>query len=465
MKPNPSPYQHGRLHYLGGTLWLPLLLPPLLLWGGGCAWQQAENPDGDTFEADGVAEEEGEVPDPCRDTTCPLHALCDPDTGECRCVSGYEPLGGRCVAGIEDGDSADDDTADPQEHGEIIEDEAVAEGADKDADTAAEALPEEEGDSDQTSEEIGDDDREGLPPCPIPQAPTLTIIHQGATLAFISDAAGSIQVGTALSPAVPAPDAWLDQDSLLLEHAGIVTVFARLMAGDCEPQPFAFAYDVRETYPPSAGKEGTTAVPMDDPSLIGWATGVASITYGAHVEEAWRTPDKALGPAAGTAFDVVCLGDGGDITLLFDPPIADGPGYDFAVFENSFSDTFLEVAHVDISSDGVVFLRFDSAYLGESSVGGFGNHDAALFDGLGGKYRQGFGNPFDLRVFTNRPEVRDGVTDLGAIRYVRITDIVGDGSAQDSFGHVIYDPHPTADSAGFDLDAVGVLHQASGSTP
>jgi len=35
---------------------------------------------------------------------------------------------------------------------------------------------------------------------------------------------------------------------------------------------------------------------------------------------------------------------------------------------------------------------------------------------------------------------------------------VGDGSCTDSFGNVIYDPHPTEGSAGFDLDAVGVLN-------
>jgi len=58
------------------------------------------------------------------------------------------------------------------------------------------------------------------------------------------------------------------------------------------------------------------------------------------------------------------------------------------------------------------------------------------------------------------------------VRYVRIVDILGDGSVLDSYPgsspacppcngpHHIYDPTPTVDSGGFDLDAVGVMHLA-----
>jgi hypothetical protein len=56
--------------------------------------------------------------------------------------------------------------------------------------------------------------------------------------------------------------------------------------------------------------------------------------------------------------------------------------------------------------------------------------------------------------------VQSGAVDLGHITRVRIVDIVGDGSATGSFGNVIYDPHPTARTAGFDLDAIAVLHAA-----
>jgi hypothetical protein len=38
-------------------------------------------------------------------------------------------------------------------------------------------------------------------------------------------------------------------------------------------------------------------------------------------------------------------------------------------------------------------------------------------------------------------------------------DIVGDGTALDSFGSPIFDPYPTVGSAGFDLDGVAVMNQ------
>ena len=41
---------------------------------------------------------------------------------------------------------------------------------------------------------------------------------------------------------------------------------------------------------------------------------------------------------------VVSLGEGGTITLRFEPPISDGDGDDFAVFENSVVEGFLELA-------------------------------------------------------------------------------------------------------------------------
>ena len=44
---------------------------------------------------------------------------------------------------------------------------------------------------------------------------------------------------------------------------------------------------------------------------------------------------------------------------------------------------------------------------------------------------------------------------------MRIVDIVGNGTALDSAGRPIYDPYPTTGSAGFDLDAVGVIHYAT----
>jgi len=235
-------------------------------------------------------------------------------------------------------------------------------------------------------------------------------------------------------------------------------VFARVVPDGCREALFVADYEVRAAYPPAAGLPGSTAIAKDDPAIRSWAHGVAAVAYGAAVDAEFRTPEKALGPAGGTVFDIVSLGEGGDITLTFDPPITDGPGPDLAVFENSFSDTFLELAFVEVSSDGVTFLRFDSVTLHPTPVDAYGVLDPTRLGGFAGTYRLGFGTPFDLASLRNRPEVRAGAVDLRAITHVRVVDIVGDGRATDSFGEPIWDPFPTTGSAGFDLDAIAALN-------
>ena len=54
---------------------------------------------------------------------------------------------------------------------------------------------------------------------------------------------------------------------------------------------------------------------------------------------------------------ILSLGDGGEATLTFSTPISNGQGADFAIFENSFSATFLELGLVEVSSDGQNFVR------------------------------------------------------------------------------------------------------------
>lgn len=218
-------------------------------------------------------------------------------------------------------------------------------------------------------------------------------------------------------------------------------------------------------YPPAAGRPGSTAVSKDDPAFRAWASGWTEYVPGTEVSSTWQTPQKALGKAAGDSYDVVSLGNGGRITLTFERPITNGTGWDFAVFENAFGDSFLELAWVEVSSDGVHFVRFDNRSLTPGPVGSFGAVDPTDIDGLAGKYRQGWGTPFDLSDLAAKPEVIAGLVDLGAITHVRLVDIVGDGSASDSAGNPIYDPHPTSQSAGFDLDAVGVRHVLTGNEP
>jgi len=181
---------------------------------------------------------------------------------------------------------------------------------------------------------------------------------------------------------------------------------------------------------------------------------------GDNVDLTWQEPANALGPAEGTSFDIVSLGRAGSITLTFDFPIMNGIGWDFAIFENSFSDQYLELAFVAVSSNGIDFVGFDAISLTLNPVPGFGNIDPTDIDGLAGKYRQGFGTPFDLEDLANKSDVLSGDVDLMQITHIRITDIVGDGTSMDSRGKPIYDPYPTFGSAGFDLDAIGVSNGA-----
>ena len=296
-----------------------------------------------------------------------------------------------------------------------------------------------------------------VPPCEVPQAPALPIVHRDATLTFVTGTNGAIEVGVGSTTAL-LPQTWMATTTIDLAEEGGIKVFARLVDDLCVSVAFVHTYDVRPAYPPAAGEAGTTAVAADATDIVGWATNVASVTFGDDVDEAWQITDKALGAASGPS-DIVGLGRGGNITLSFDPAIVDGDGYDLAVFENGFAADFLELAWVEVSSDGLTFLRFDNAYLGNSPLGPFDRHDTGLIGSLAGKYEAGYGTPFDLSTLANRPEVLAHVVDLAAIIYVRVVDIVGDGSAFDSFGHVIYDPYPTTGSAGFDLDAVAVLNQ------
>ncbi len=220
--------------------------------------------------------------------------------------------------------------------------------------------------------------------------------------------------------------------------------------------PACFVLDtiVLGRYAPAAGGVGSTAVYMDNAGIVGWASGWENYVVGSNCDAQWQTPEKALGKAKGTSYDIVCLGRGGEITLTFDCGIGDGAGYDFAVFENGISDTFLELAYVEVSSDGVNFFRFMNDSLTEGPVGSYGSVEAVDIGGFAGKYRQGYGTPFDLALLKNT----SGLLDTDNVGWVRIVDIVGDGSYFDTSGDIIYDPYPTTGSAGFDLDAIGVLN-------
>ena len=220
---------------------------------------------------------------------------------------------------------------------------------------------------------------------------------------------------------------------------------------------------VAQPFAPGVGEIGTTAIAKDSSIFIMWASkaqvergpmnisdkNLGLVTFG--------SISDAIGKADGR---VISLGDKGEITLQFEYPISDGNGFDFAVFENSFNNTFLELAFVEVSSDGSRFVRFPATSLSQNSVQ-FGN-DASMnptfLNNLAGKYRGSYGTPFDLN------ELKDSLgIDLERITYIKLIDVVGSidpkFGSRDGKNNFINDPYPTPyPSGGFDLDAVGVIH-------
>jgi len=254
------------------------------------------------------------------------------------------------------------------------------------------------------------------------------------------------------------------------------------------------------------------ADPLDDPDAIvnpifrGWATDVSEYApsddewIGAGV---WNDPNKALGPATGDNFDIVSLGDldegeiaggiePGRITLVFNDAIRNGRGYDFAVFENAFvslyntgggsvaGEMLAELGYVEVSSNGVDFVRFPSVSLTPGPVGMYGTIEISDIHNLAGKHPNAnglcTGTPFDLSDVAANPLVAGGIVDINDIRYVRIVDAPGSGDfldeatafidpatrpTWDSYidAHPVYDAWVTFGSGGLDVEAVGVLNE------
>jgi hypothetical protein len=225
-------------------------------------------------------------------------------------------------------------------------------------------------------------------------------------------------------------------------------------------------------FAPPAGQEGTTAIHADSSIFVTWATGCV-------VERGPMRIDKPQNGVASYGVDAdgigkanetfVSLGDGGNAVLTFASPICNGPGPDFAVFENPIENAqqpgfyFLEMGFVEVSSDGVNYVRFPAiTNIPETpQVGGFGCVEPQLVHNFAGKYIALYGTPFDLDELPD-----DELVDKNKITHVRIVDVVGciqpEYATHDSEGHVVNDPWPTPfESSGFDLDAVGVIHDVA----
>jgi hypothetical protein len=136
------------------------------------------------------------------------------------------------------------------------------------------------------------------------------------------------------------------------------------------------------------------------------------------------------------------------------------------LFENGFeipgTGTYhMELAFVEVSTDGKKFHRFPAQSLNDSinQIDNFTGLYPEKVRSLAGKYIAGFGVPFDLE------ELLDSLQNQ-TIHYIRIVDVVGSLNdsfvSKDVFGRKINDPFPTPyPSSGFDLDAIGIIHGKS----
>jgi len=221
-------------------------------------------------------------------------------------------------------------------------------------------------------------------------------------------------------------------------------------------------------FAPPAGQAGTTAIYKDSSVFVSWAS-FCVLTRGLQDISNTSGPYASIGDssnAIGIADNsIVSLGDGGMAVCTFQYPITNGPGADLAIFENSFSDDYLEFAFVEVSSDGINFFRFPATCNIQDTLqtGPFDLSDATKINNLAGKYRALYGTPFDLQEL-------QGISGLNsnAVTHVKIIDVVGSinpaYATYDQNGQKVNDPWPTAfGSGGFDLDAVGVIHDITNS--
>lgn len=227
---------------------------------------------------------------------------------------------------------------------------------------------------------------------------------------------------------------------------------------------FSYCIKLQAQFEPAAGLPGSSALHKDSSIFKAWATHCSIVRGYQDISNTLTglatvgDSSMALGKAGTNG--VVSLGDAGIAIVTFDSPIKNGPGPDFAIFENTFIDSFLELAIVEVSSDGIHYVRFLPTSLTQDTVqtGAFGYTNPRKLNNLAGKYRALWGTPFDLDELSIHSDIN-----INAITHIKIIDVVGsidsNYASYDQFHNKINDPWPTPfPSSGFDLDAVGVIH-------
>ncbi len=228
---------------------------------------------------------------------------------------------------------------------------------------------------------------------------------------------------------------------------------------------------VSAQFAPQAELIGSTAIHKDSNIIIAWGDSciinrgwqdIADTSLG---KTTIGNIQSVLGVADG---NVLSLGDGGEATYFFANPISNGPGFDFAIFENGFRNptdsnlAFLELGEVSVSINGIDFYTFPANCNNDTTIqiAGAGDYmDARNIHNLAGKYIANYGTPFDLEELS----LHTGLN-FDFIHFVKIKDIIGSiddtNCNRDSKHNKINDPYPTPyPSGGFDLDAIAVIHQ------
>lgn len=217
-------------------------------------------------------------------------------------------------------------------------------------------------------------------------------------------------------------------------------------------------------FAPPQGQPGSTAIYKDSSAFVAWATSSKIIRGLQNISNSslgYATVGDSTSPVGIADGMVVSLGDSGIAICSFQNEIYNGPGNDFAVFENSFDGNYLELGFVEVSSDGINFFRFPVTSNTQDTLqtGPFGDTEAAKVNNMGGKYVAQYGTPFDLNEMLGISGL-----DVNHIKQVKIIDVVGSITKQyatyDKNNNKVNDPWPTPyPSCGFDLDAVGIINQ------
>ncbi len=226
---------------------------------------------------------------------------------------------------------------------------------------------------------------------------------------------------------------------------------------------------------------GTNAIHKDSLVISGWATHVDVVrgyinisdttkTYtegGITSNKAWfGTPENATGQANG---QLVSFGDAGYAIARFAYPVSNGPGADFAVFSNAMfspsnqtAKAFVELAFVEVSSDGINYERFPaiSNMQYHTQISSFQTVEWNLYENFAGIYPVFYGVPFDL------DDIPGETVDKNNITHIKIIDAIGcinpDYASYDSQGNIVNFAWPTPfHTGGFDLDAVAVINSGN----